>query len=233
VKKTILALLTLVLVFSGAVIALSEEPPAGAVPPQNGTCPPGYALMQFNMGMITMTYCVPMDQGQGPTPPPPPPDNNGGGGRDRGGNDGGGGQGGPPGLGSPPPRPGDPQGFQAPDYEKNKALQEGPSSDQFSSNQFSMAVRRNNLYVYYRGRYTSRAATFQGRWLPMYVNIPNGGNLSVQERYYSSGRVRNYNWGWRPGGWTKFWFYADTRGWHALIPNVNGAWGNWVWVYVY
>lgn len=229
-KKVLVALMLVSALISLPFALMASDLPEGAPPnavrPSNGICPLGYNKITYNMGFISMQLCIPVGSQNGPTPPPnggqtppPPPDPNNGTPNDN-----------PPALGSPPSAPDNPQGFsQPPRGEQNRALQEKPRglSDSF------MAVRRNNLYFYYRGRYTSRASTYLGRWLPVYVKLPRGGNLRVLERYYNSGRIQRYNWGYRPAGWTKFWFYADTRGWHALISNTNGAWGNWIWVYVY
>jgi len=236
-KKTLLSLLVVsalvALPFTLAASELPEGAPPNAVKPDRNGCPFGYSRVMYNMGFISMEICLPAGNNNGPTPPPPddgappppPPDNNQPPPPDPHNS-----EGNPPALGSPPRKPGNPQGFSAPEGEKNRALQEKPEGLNFDA---LRAVRRNNLYFYFRGRYTSRASTYLGSWIPVYVKLPRGGNLRVRERYYSSGRVQTYSWGYRPPGWTKFWFYADTRGWHALISNTNGAWGNWIWVYVY
>lgn len=239
-KKLLVSLLVVSALISLPVVLMASDVPEGAPPnavkPDNGFCPVEYDKITYKMGIISMELCVPAgssygsttppDDGQTPPPPPdngatpPPPDND----RPSSGNH-------PPALGSPPSAPNNPEGHsQPPRGEKNRALNEKPKGLNFDA---LGAVRRNNLYFYYRGGYTKRASTYLGRWLPVYVKLPRGGNLRVQERYYRSGRVKNYNWGYRPSGWTKFWFYADTRGWHALISNTNGSWGNWIWVYVY
>lgn len=228
-KKTLVTLMVVSALVSLPYALMASDLPEGAPPnavrPSNGRCPVGYNGITYTMGFISMQLCIPAGGQNGPTPPPTPQPNNQP--PPPGPNDGTTGNN-PPALGSPPSTPDNPQGFsQPPNGERNRALQEQPEGLSF------MAVQRNNLYFYYRGRYTSRAATYLGRWLPVYVKLPRGGNLNVLERYYNSGTTRRYNWGYRPAGWTKFWFYADTRGWHALISNTNGAWGNWIWVYVY
>ncbi|MCF7875900.1 hypothetical protein K9M06_02480 [Candidatus Bipolaricaulota bacterium] len=239
-KKTLVSLLVIsALVSLPVVLMASDNLPEGAPPnsvkPEGGRCPGNYSKITYNMGFISMELCVPHGSDVGPTPPddggtpppppddndnpPPPPDN---GQHSEEGN--------PPALGSPPSVPENPGGQSKPPRgEQDRALNEKPDNMDYNT---LGAVRRNNLYFYYQGRYTQQASVYQGRWLPVYVKLPRGGNLRVRERYYRSGRVRNYNWGYRPSGWTKFWFYADTRGWHALISNTNGSWGNWIWVYV-
>jgi len=240
-KKTLVGLLVISALVSLPFMLMASDLPEGAPPnavkPDNGQCPVGYHQIRYSMGFISMQLCVPAGGNNGPTPPPnggqtppppPPPNHDQPQPPDHGHGSSGGNA---PALGAPPSVPNNPQGYsQPPRDEKNRALQEKPKD--LGSHKFA-AVARNNLYFYYGGRYTSTAATYMGRWLPVYVKLPRGGNLRVQEQYYSSGRVKNYNWGYRPAGWTKFWFYADTRGWHALISNTNGAWGNWIWVYVY
>lgn len=238
-RKTIIGILLVSTLLSlpFAVLAAQEVPedaPVGAIRPDNGGCPGGYSQISYSMGIFSIKLCVPTGNNPppdpqpdpGPNPPTPPPDpnpdpdprpepNNGNN---------------PPAFGSPPSKPDNPGGYSSPpSNEKNRALNEKPEDESFALR----AVRRNNLYFYYRGSYTSTAATYLGQWIPIYVNLPSGGNLQVYEKYYRSGRSQTYNWGYRPPGWTKFWFYADTRGWHALISNTNGSWGNWIWVYVY
>ncbi len=237
-KKVVVSLVVLVTLISIPLFAMACDAPDGLIKARYGHgCPGGYTSISYHLGCLTFRLCVPVSSTSyyrpkpcpGPKPPyqprrhnwPSPPrkhhqsqyfsSHN------------------PPPLGSPPSLPRHPGGYcSPPGYQKNRAVHERPKT-----NLSRLSLVRKDMYFYYSGTYTWRASTVVGKWIPVYVNLSSGGNLKIVERYYNTGGTQNYSWGYRSAGWTKFWFHADTTGWHALISNTDGSWGNWIWIYVY
>lgn len=98
-----------------------------------------------------------------------------------------------------------------------------------------LAVGASALYVIRYGMV--RAATWPGSNLSLLVM--GLGNISILEYIWVPGM------GWRPhppganiynpgpNRWSRMWFYADVRGWHALRAFVGNVPSNWVYIYVY
>ena len=97
-----------------------------------------------------------------------------------------------------------------------------------------LAVGVALLYVQRYGR--TRAATWVGSNLSLYIS--GLGNIRIVEYVWVPGmgwrfhqQAYNYNPG--PNRWSKMWFFADIRGWHALRAYVGGVASNWIYIYVY
>jgi hypothetical protein len=87
----------------------------------------------------------------------------------------------------------------------------------------------NSLYISYASQ--TIAGCYLYNSLPIWVQNSRSGPLWFYE-WYPDGRLEANYLGTTYPGWYRWWFYADSPGWHILQYYCNG-WSNYIYVYVY
>jgi hypothetical protein len=87
----------------------------------------------------------------------------------------------------------------------------------------------NRLYISYA--YQTAAGCYLYDSLPIWVQNSGSGPLWLYE-WYPDGHLEVDGLGATSPGWYRWWFYADSSGWHILQYYCSG-WSNYIYVYVY
>lgn len=92
------------------------------------------------------------------------------------------------------------------------------------------AIAPNHLYIFYAPLTVAGCNLYAS--VPLWLQISGQGDLWIYEWYPSGSLQTNYAGYTYTPDWYKWWFVADTPGWHILQYYCNG-WSNYAYVYVY